>query len=158
MPSLGLLLKVPLDQDNFFMEAHMKLRPVDFSSDGLFLCGTAHSPKSVEETVAQAEAAAGRASVILNKGSFTADAAVAAIKNDEMCRGCEQCINVCEFNAITMTDQGGDRVSRINSLLCKGCGVCAATCPSGAITARHFGQKQVLAMINAALYEEGDIS
>ena len=156
------LFKVPLNSDGFFLEAHMKLRPVDFANDGIFLCGTAHAPKSVEETIAQAQAAVGRASTILNKDTLLAEGAVAVVQDESRCRGCEKCLDACEFNAIEMIEvldgvktTDGVKISRINPSMCKGCGACAALCQAGAITALHFDRPQINAMIEAAFVDQG---
>ena len=150
------LLKVPLNSDGFFMEAHLKLRPVDFANDGIFLCGTAHAPKSVEETISQAQAAAGRASTVLSKDTLLAEGAVAVVQDESRCRGCEKCLEACEFNAIEMIEAPGGvvKASRINPSVCKGCGACAALCQAGAITARHFDRPQINAMIETAFVVE----
>jgi heterodisulfide reductase subunit A len=146
---LAQMLKVPLDVSGFFLEAHVKLRPVDFASDGIFLCGLAHAPKSIEESISQARGAAARANVILSKDEVEGGGITSSVI-EERCRGCEWCREVCEFGAIDMVDlEDGRKVARVNQVMCKGCGTCAATCPSGAIEAQHFTSKQIGAMIEA---------
>jgi heterodisulfide reductase subunit A len=143
------MLKVPLDVSGFFLEAHVKLRPVDFASDGIFLCGLAHAPKSVGESISQARGAAARANVVLSKDEIEGGGIVSRVI-EERCRGCEWCKEVCEFGAIDMVEtEEGFKVARVNQVMCKGCGTCSAACPSGAIQAQHFTSEQIDAMIEA---------
>jgi heterodisulfide reductase subunit A len=146
-------LKVPLSKDGFFLEAHMKLRPVDFATDGVFLCGLAHWPKSIEESISQACAAAARATTILSKKALEAEGAIANV-NDDFCGGCRFCEPVCEYGAIEMEEVDGKLKAHVIEALCKGCGVCGATCPTGAISMRHFTNDQILAQVRAVLKEE----
>ena len=97
------LLKVPLNSDGFFLEAHMKLRPVDFATDGVFVCGLAHAPKSIEETILQAQAAAARASAILSKDHVELEATVSHVVEDR-CDGCAYCVDPCPFHAIRVVE------------------------------------------------------
>jgi heterodisulfide reductase subunit A len=147
------LLKVPLSQDGFFLEAHMKLRPVDFATDGIFLCGLAHWPKSIEESISQACAAASRAATILSKEALEVEGAIARV-NEDFCSGCGFCEPCCEYNAIEMKEVNGKLRAHIIEALCKGCGVCGSTCPSKAITMLHFTDDQILAQVRAALEKE----
>jgi heterodisulfide reductase subunit A len=135
------LLKVPLNQDGFFLEAHVKLRPVDFATDGVFVCGLAHGPKYARESVTQALAAAGRALTVLSRSHISAHAATARV-NDERCTGCGLCVEVCPYGAIELDPAGDTAV--VNALLCKGCGSCAATCFSGAIDVSGFSNRQII--------------
>jgi heterodisulfide reductase subunit A-like polyferredoxin len=146
---LAQMLKVPRTQDGFFLEAHVKLRPVDFATEGIFLCGLAHSPKFIDETISQAKAAVGRASTILSKEFIEAEGATAFV--DEMlCRACEKCKENCQYEAIEITSrEDGIPVARVNPVLCKGCGACAVICPNGAMTARHFSLDQISAMVES---------
>jgi heterodisulfide reductase subunit A len=148
------MLKLPLSRDGFFLEAHMKLRPVDFASDGIFLAGLAHWPKSIEESISQASAAAARASTILSKEKIEAERIVASI-NSEICNGCGICASICAYNAIKIIEDDVDNVNRqiaeVNDILCKGCGACAGACPSGAMEQRGFRSGQILAMIDATM-------
>jgi len=146
---LSKILKVPLGSDGFFFEAHVKLRPVDFATDGIFVCGTAHSPKTIAESVAQAYAAASRAGIPMTLRRVRTEAITAFI-NEDSCTGCGTCINLCPYNAIQKDERG---VAKVNDVLCKGCGVCAASCPEKAINMRHFSDAQVLAEATAALGE-----
>jgi len=146
------MLKVPLTKDGFFLEAHMKLRPVDFATDGVFLCGLAHSPKLVEESISQACGAAARAATILSKKRLEVEGAIANV-NEDLCSGCRICEAVCEYGAIEMKEKDGKLVSSVLEALCKGCGVCGSTCPTGAISMLHFTDEEILAQVRAALKE-----
>ena len=148
---LSQLLRVPLNKDGFFFEAHMKLRPIDFAADGIFLCGLAHLPKFFEENIAQASGAASRTMTILSKDSLEAEATIAVV-DESKCRGCGECVETCEFNApelITLED--GREVSHITEALCKGCGACAVACCNKSIQMRGFTSDQIHAMVRKAL-------
>jgi heterodisulfide reductase subunit A len=142
------LLKVPLNDEGFFLEAHMKLRPVDFATDGVFMCGLAHAPKSLEESAAQAKAAAGRAVTILAKDSVLGEGVVSA-HDPDFCSTCRICVGMCPYEAITY--DYNKKIIVVNDAQCKGCGTCVAACPAGVMTARHFTDEQVFAQIEAAL-------
>jgi heterodisulfide reductase subunit A2 len=144
------LFKVALNPDGFFQEAHVKLRPVDFAADGVFLCGTAHYPKHITETVSQAFGAAGRAATILTKDSVVASGAVCEV-NESDCVSCGACISVCDYGAIEFVDTPKGKKARVNPILCKGDGLCNSRCPAGAITLKHFTDEQVFCQIDAAL-------
>jgi len=146
------MLKVPINKDGFFLEAHMKLRPIDFATEGVYLCGLAHSPKAIDECISQAAGAAARALTVLSHQTIEAEGAIASV-NEEACSGCQLCAAVCEFKAIEMVKEGDKLHSHIISEVCKGCGVCAATCPSGAITMGHFTDREILSQVRAALEE-----
>ena len=151
---LAKLLKVPLTQDRYFLEAHMKLRPVDFATDGIFLAGLAHSPGTIRENVAQACAAASRAATILAKDRIELDAIVSQVV-DENCDGCAYCVDPCPFHALELIEymRGGEIKKTVDRdvALCKGCGVCQATCPKGGIVVNNFKLPQLVAMVHAAL-------
>jgi heterodisulfide reductase subunit A len=144
---LSKLLKVPLGADGFFLEAHVKLRPTDFATDGIFVCGTAHGPKTVPESIIQAYAAASRAGIPMALGKVRSEAITARV-DETKCTGCGTCIKLCAYSAIKK-DQNG--VTRVNDVLCKGCGVCAASCPEKAIDMRHFSSAQIIAEATSAL-------
>jgi len=144
---LSQMLKVPLNEDGFFMEAHMKLRPVDFATDGIFMCGTAHNPKFIDESIAQAEAAASRAMTILAKDELTAGGPVSQVTTWK-CSGCGVCWTVCPYQAISC---GEDGISKVNEALCKGCGVCVSSCRSGALDLRGVSNEQTWSAIRALL-------
>ena len=144
------MLKVPLTKEGFFLEAHMKLRPVDFSVSGVFLAGMAHSPKNMDESIAQAEAAASRASTIISKSEYTPEAIVSTVDED-VCAGCGLCVKICNYDAPEILTMKGKKFSRINQALCEACGACASSCPSGAVQQFGFKTKQLTEMISVAL-------
>ncbi len=146
--ALGQLLKVPLNEDGFFLEAHMKLRPVDFTTRGVFMAGMAHSPRRIPETVTQAQAAAARACSILSHKELSTDAVVAEV-NPRWCVGCGVCEEVCQYEAARVNPATGK--SEVTAVLCQGCGACAAACPAEAIKLKGFEARNVLSMIDAAL-------
>ncbi|MGD8469154.1 MAG: FAD-dependent oxidoreductase, partial [Desulfobacterales bacterium] len=140
--------KVPLDADGWLQEAHQKLRPVDFANDGIFVCGMAHYPKPIEESIAQARAAASRALTVLAMDSIQVGGGVSYIQPD-LCSGCLGCIEVCPFGAIAYNAER--KTAEVNPALCKGCGACAAACPSEAPDLRGFNNQQLYAQIKSAL-------
>jgi heterodisulfide reductase subunit A len=145
------LFKVPLNQDGFFLEAHVKLRPVDFATEGVYVAGMAHNPKSIEEAIVQGRAAAGRAATIISKDKYLAEATIAAV-NEDLCDGCGICVGVCEYNALEIVEQpDGSKLVKLNEAACKGCGCCVAACPSGAMEQKGYKSEQILAEIDAAL-------
>ncbi len=146
------LLKVPLNKDGFFLEAHMKLRPVDFATEGVFLCGMAHSPKYIEECIAQACAAASRATTILSKPTLEMEGIIANVTED-LCSGCRICEHLCAYGAIEMKEKDEKVVAHVIEALCKGCGVCGTACPTKAINMGHFTTDEILAQIKAVLVE-----
>ncbi len=146
------MLKVPLTKDGFFLEAHMKLRPVDFATEGVFLCGMAHSPKYIDESIAQACAAAARAVTILSKKTLEMEGIIANVSED-LCSGCRICEYLCPYGAVEMKDKEGKTIAHVIEALCKGCGACGTACPTKAITMGHFTTDEILAQIKAALVE-----
>jgi heterodisulfide reductase subunit A len=148
------MLKMSLGLDGFFLERHPELAPVETVVEGLLLAGTAQGPKDIVDSVAQASAAAAKASVFLSYDRVKLDPTVGAV-DEEKCRGCGKCAEICIFQAPKLVETApGIFTSRINASLCKGCGTCASWCPSGAITARHSTDRQVNAMIDAFFGEE----
>ena len=147
---LAQMLKVPLNSDGFFLEAHVKLRPVDFATEGVFTAGLCHYPKFIDEAATQAEAAAGRAATILAKDTYKAEAVTAHV-DEQLCSGCGICVPICAYGAPGLIEKDGRTVSHVNEALCKGCGSCAAACPSGAMTHLGFKIEQTRAMLKAAL-------
>jgi heterodisulfide reductase subunit A len=146
---LAQLYKVPQNQDGFFAEAHVKLRPVDFATDGVFVCGLAHAPKSIDESIAQGQAAASRAITLLAQKTIHISGAVAET-NQMNCSSCGACVALCPYNAPFFTEEGlfvGK--AEINPALCKGCGLCVASCRSGAIHLKGFDNDQIFAQIFA---------
>jgi heterodisulfide reductase subunit A len=146
------LLRVPLNADGFFLEAHMKLRPVDFASEGLFLCGTAHAPKFMTEAIAQAAAAAGRAASILSKKKMPVGGQIAWVDPDK-CISCMTCVHVCPYMAPLVNEFNK---AEVQSAACMGCGSCSAECPAKAISLRHFYDSQILAAIDGALNKSNE--
>ncbi len=143
------LLKVPLSKDKFFLEAHMKLRPVEFATDGIFLCGLAHSPKFINECVSQGNAAVSRACTILSKEKIEAEGIVSIIDTDK-CTGCGTCIVLCPYSALEKDENDKAKVTEV---LCKGCGTCASSCPEKAASLKNYTDEQLIAQLSAALKE-----
>jgi heterodisulfide reductase subunit A len=144
---LAKMLKVPLNEDGFFLEAHAKLRPVDFTTEGIFVCGMAHAPKSIEESISQAHAAVSRACTILSKEKIEAEGIVASV-DEKTCTGCGTCVKLCPYGAMAKNEIG---VAEVTGVLCKGCGLCAASCPERAITLPHFTDEQIILQTRALL-------
>jgi len=141
-------LKIPLNEDKFYAEAHVKLRPVDFSADGIFLCGLAHSPRFIEESILQAKASGARAATILSKSYLETKGNIAYVTSRN-CAGCKLCIDVCSYDAIEFDEE--NKTVKVNEILCQGCGSCASICPSGVSQQNKFTKKQVISMIDACL-------
>jgi len=148
---LAQMFKLSINQDGFFMEAHAKLRPVEFATEGVFLAGMAHYPKPIEESISQAKAAASRASVVLSKEHITVEGVVSHV-NEVFCRGCGKCVEVCPYSAVSLVEHEGSKtVAFVQEALCKGCGSCAVACPTGAASIFHYDDREVLRMVEAAL-------
>jgi heterodisulfide reductase subunit A2 len=152
-PALANLMRLPVDQNHFFLEAHAKLRPLDFATDGIFLCGTARYPATAGEAQAQGLGAASRAATVLFKDKLVTSALVSYVT--QKCDGCALCIDLCPYYAISIEEfeEEGRTRKRVksDSILCKGCGVCAATCPKGGIIVHGFTSVQLEAQVDAAL-------
>ncbi|WP_041275139.1 FAD-dependent oxidoreductase [Desulfotomaculum nigrificans] len=147
--TLSKLFKVPLNAEGFFLEAHLKLRPVDFGTDGVFMCGLAHGPKNLEENIAQGKAAAGRAATALAKENIQTDGK-AAFVNKRKCMACGVCVEVCPAKAASLvTDERGNTAAEVNPALCKGCGACSSSCRCGAINVKGCSNEQIMAMVRA---------
>jgi heterodisulfide reductase subunit A len=144
------LFKVSLSPDGFFQEAHVKLRPVDFAADGIFLCGTNHYPKHISETISQAYGAAGRAVTLLSQDTVTASGSVCEV-NESDCVSCGACITACTYGAIEFHDTPQGKKARVNPVLCKGDGLCNTKCPTGAIFLKHYTDEEVFCQIDAAI-------
>ena len=144
---LSELLRVPLNADGFFLEAHVKLRPIDFASEGLFLCGTAHAPKSIGETIGQANAVAGRAAAILSKKAIPVGGQVAWVDEDK-CISCMTCVHLCPYMAPNV---GAQNKAFIQSAVCMGCGSCTAECPAKAIELRNYLDDQIIGALDGLL-------
>ena len=147
------LFKLTLGPDGFFKEAHVKLRPVDFSTEGLFLCGMAHYPKHIEETISQAYGAAGRALTLLSHDIVTVSGSVCGV-DQKKCIGCGACISACTYDAIEFQETKQGKKALVNPVLCKGCGLCNTKCPTGAISLKHFTDEEFFTQIDAAIPKE----
>jgi len=153
------MLKVPLNQEGFFLEAHVKLRPVDFATEGVYLAGLAHTPKNLQECIVQGKAAAGRAATVVSKETLETEGTIACVDTD-LCVACGACELVCAYNAIevqniTWRRQQVDKAV-VNDVLCKGCGTCSATCRSGAIDVGGFSDEQIIGEIEYLLRGASD--
>lgn len=134
-------LKVPIGRDGFFLEAHMKLRPIDFATDGIFVCGTARGPADITESVAQGMGTASRAAIPMARGFIQAEAILGQV-DPQICTGCGTCVANCPYGAIRMNDEG---IAEVLAAACKGCGCCGATCPEKAVTMMNYTDDQLLA-------------
>jgi heterodisulfide reductase subunit A-like polyferredoxin len=146
--ALAQLLKVPLNADGFFLEAHVKLRPVDFAAEGIFLAGLAHSPRAIEETIAQANAAAVRAVALLARPQLESTPIVASV-NPKLCAACGLCVEICPYGARVL--EPGMTHAEVIEVLCQGCGACIAACPNKASQQKGFALEQVFDMLDAAV-------
>jgi heterodisulfide reductase subunit A len=142
--SIASILKLPLNRDGFLLEAHAKLRPLDFPTEGIYLCGAAHSPKTIPEAVSQAAGAAARAVTLLSKDQIQSSGLTVQI-NERICVGCGVCVEVCPFEARVINEQSGK--AEIIEVLCQGCGACATACPNGATLQIGFTKTQVYHML-----------
>jgi len=142
------MLKVPLSEQGFFLEAHLKLMPVEFATDGIYICGSARWPTDVAGGISQAYAAAAKAAIPMRRG-YVKPEAITALVNEDICSGCGTCEPLCPFKAIELQARNGKKVSHVAEAVCKGCGTCSAACPSGAITMNHFRDVEILAQIEA---------
>ncbi len=147
------LFKVTLSPDGFFKEAHVKLRPVEFATDGVYLCGLAHYPKFISETINQSYGAAGRVLTMLSHDIVVASGSVCEVE-EKKCMGCGQCVAVCTYGALGFQETKQGRKAVVNPVLCKGDGLCNAKCPTGAITLRHFTDEEIMSEIDAAASDE----
>lgn len=142
------LFKIPTDADGFFMEAHAKIRPVDCSTEGIFLCGLCHSPQFVHESLAQAQAAAARAITILSKKKIESKGIIVKV-NERVCKSCGVCVSVCPYSAREINEETG--VAAVHEILCQGCGACAVACPSGATEHKGFNKNQLMSMVEGSI-------
>ncbi|OIP42817.1 MAG: heterodisulfide reductase [Deltaproteobacteria bacterium CG_4_8_14_3_um_filter_51_11] len=147
--NISQLFKVSLGPDDFFKEAHVKLRPVEFGTDGVYLCGIAHYPKHIPETINQSYGAAGRAITLLSRDTVTVSGSVCEVK-ESSCIGCGQCISACTYGAIEFRDTRQGKKAIVNPVICKGDGLCNAKCPTGAIQLKHFTDEELLSQVDAA--------
>ncbi|MCX5811864.1 MAG: FAD-dependent oxidoreductase, partial [Proteobacteria bacterium] len=147
------LFKVTLSPDGFFKEAHVKLRPVEFATDGVYLCGMAHYPKFIQETINQAYGAAGRALTLLSHDIVVASGSVCVV-DEKKCMGCGACVAVCTYGALELRDTKQGKKVAVNPVLCKGDGLCNAKCPTAAISLKHYTNEEVISEIDAMTSEE----
>jgi heterodisulfide reductase subunit A len=147
-PEVSTMLKVPINENGFFLEGHVKLKPLDFATDGVYLCGNARYPSTIREAIGQGLGAASRAAGVLSKDALFTSGIVADI-NAQTCCGCLGCVAVCPYGAINFFPERG--VCQVNKVLCKGCGGCAATCPSSSARLDGFSNEQIYAQIEKAL-------
>lgn len=150
---VALLFKVPMNEDGFFKEAHVKLRPVDFATDGVFLCGTAHYPKHIREVISQAYGAAGRVLTLLSKDIVVASGSVAEV-DESKCIACAACIKACAYDAVEFYTTKRGKKAKVNPVLCKGDGLCNAKCPTGAIQLKHYTDEEIERQIDTATLGE----
>jgi heterodisulfide reductase subunit A len=148
---LAQMFKVSQNDDGFFAEAHVKLRPNDFATDGVFVCGLAHAPKPIEESISQAQAAASRAVTVLSALEISVSGTVALV-NPNFCSSCGVCVEICPYSAPKFNEKTGK--AEVQSTLCKGCGLCVASCRSGAIHLKGFDTGQIMAMIQSFLFDK----
>ena len=147
--TISQLLKVPLGESGFFLEAHVKLQPVEFATDGIYVCGTARWPADVSESISQALAASSKAAIPMRTGAVVTEA-ITAFSDPLLCTGCGTCIITCPYNAIILDSNGNERLmAKVNVVQCKGCGSCVAACPSKAMQQRGYSDGQVLSMVEA---------
>jgi len=145
------ILRVPVDENGFFLEGHVKLKPLDFATDGIFLCGSARFPANIRETVAQGLGAASRASIPLSRGSVVVEPIISVLADEDACRGCGLCVALCPYGALEIRHTEKGRKVHVIDVACKGCGVCAATCYQHALTINSYTDQQLEAQIDAFL-------
>jgi heterodisulfide reductase subunit A-like polyferredoxin len=162
MHEVAKLFKVSTDADDFFLEAHVKLRPVDFASNGVFMAGMAHYPKLLDESMIQAQAAAARAARVLSRETLTAGGRVAVV-DESRCTGCLTCVRICPFGVPqvkpNLTGVGNLMgAAYIEAAVCQGCGTCVAECPARAIQLTHYTDAQMMAKVGALLSPAGSLA
>ena len=146
--------KIPLTLECFFLEAHMKLRPVDFASEGLFLCGACHSPKFIDETITQAKATAAKVGSILSKKEMQVSGIVSVVDPDK-CVACLTCVRTCPYDVPKINE---DSVAEIEGAICHGCGICATECPARAIQLMHYKDVQIISKTTALFQNAGKVT
>lgn len=145
------LLRVPVDENGFFLEGHVKLKPLDFATDGIYLCGSARFPANIREVIAQGLGAASRASIPMSKGSVVVEPIISVLADEDACRGCSLCVALCPYSALEIRNTEKGRKVHVIDVACKGCGVCAATCYQHALTINSYTNNQLEAQIDAFL-------
>ena len=148
------LLRVPIDENGFFMEGHVKLKPLDFATDGIYLCGSARFPANIREVIAQGLGAASRASIPMSKGSVVVEPIISVLSDEDACRGCGLCVALCPYGALDIRHTEKGRKVHVIDVACKGCGICAATCYRHALTINSYTNHQIEAQIDAFLIED----
>ncbi len=143
------ILRVSIDENGFFLEGHVKLRPLDFATDGIFLCGSAHFPANIREAVAQGLGAASRASIPLSQGSVVVEPIISFLANEDACIACGLCVALCPYGALEIQKTAKGEKVHVIDVACKGCGCCAAACPQNALDINHFRDRQIFAAIEA---------
>jgi heterodisulfide reductase subunit A len=138
-----------LGPDGFFQEAHVKLRPVEFAADGVYLCGMAHYPKHITEVINQAYGAAGRVLTLLSHDTVVASGSVCEVV-EKKCMGCGACVSACTYGAIELQESKQGKKAKVNQVLCKGDGLCNSKCPTRAISLKHFNDEEIISVIDAA--------
>jgi heterodisulfide reductase subunit A len=153
MNQMQRFLKVPRGQDGFVLEKHPKFGPVETNIQGVFICGCVQGPKDISDTIAQANAVAGKVDALLSRETILMEPITSTISG-ALCRACGSCVDVCEYGAISIGEQNGIRQAEVNEALCEGCGTCATFCPTGAIDIRHFRDHQIEEMLKAFLVHQ----
>ncbi len=148
------LLRVPIDENGFFMEGHVKLKPLDFATDGIYLCGSARFPANIREVIAQGLGAASRASIPMSKGSVVVEPIISVLSDEDACRGCSLCVALCPYGALDIHHTEKGRKVHVIDVACKGCGICAATCYRHALTINSYTNHQIEAQTDAFLIED----
>ncbi len=148
------LLRVPIDENGFFMEGHVKLKPLDFATDGIYLCGSARFPANIREVIAQGLGAASRASIPMSKGSVVVEPIISVLSDEDACRGCSLCVALCPYGALDIHHTEKGRKVHVIDVACKGCGICAATCYRHALTINSYTNHQIEALTDAFLIED----
>jgi heterodisulfide reductase subunit A len=145
------LLRVPIDENRFFLEGHVKLKPLDFATDGVYLCGSARFPANIREVIAQGLGAASRASIPMSKGSVVVEPIISVLSDEDACRGCGLCVALCPYGALEIRRTEKGRKVHVIDVACKGCGVCASTCYQHALSINSYTSEQIEAQIDAFL-------
>jgi heterodisulfide reductase subunit A len=148
------LLRVPVDENRFFLEGHVKLKPLDFATDGIYLCGSARFPANIREVIAQGLGAASRASIPMSKGSVVVEPIISVLADEDACRGCGLCVALCPYGALEIHRTEKGRKVHVIDVACKGCGVCAATCYQHALSINSYTSEQIEAQIDAFLIDD----
>jgi heterodisulfide reductase subunit A-like polyferredoxin len=145
---ISTMLKVPLGEQGFFLEAHLKLQPVEFANTGIYICGSARWPTDVTDGISQAYAASAKAAIPMRKGFATAES-ITSFVDENICTGCGNCVPMCPLNAVEIQSQKEKMVAEVTAVKCKGCGSCVVACPSGAIQQKGFTDQQLVGMLDA---------